>query len=384
MRFLMLGLGLWLITLACLTARGEDSAQTPAAKESAATAEQIQQWIRDLDSERYQAREDATAALLNGGHEVVAPVAKAATERGLEVAIRAVYVLREAALSEDSNTAEAAELALKRLAETPGVAAPRATRTLFALGELRRRRILAYLAERGVKFQSTQAFGNGTPYPDPNALWFDKDWKGTEEDLSKIKFLTHITTVTLEGAHTTDAWLEKVSQMPSVTALSIKRAKITDAGLNAIKKMPSLQELSVYYSPIGDGAVDVLSDMRGLTKLKLYGGMLTQEGKTQLENAFAQAAMDLDIRRGAFLGVSCGQGQIGFGCVITYVREGSAAAKAGLYAGDIILSYDGKKVSDFETLTAHIAQHAPGDTADMEIQRGPTTVTKKITLGEWE
>jgi hypothetical protein len=312
----------------------------------------------------------------------VAPVAEAAAQGGLEVAIRAVYVLREAALSEDEKMAEAAERALENLTQTPGVAAPRAARTLQALAELRRRRIRTYLAGLGAKFQSTQRFMGVDPYPDYSALWLDRDWKGTEEDLAKLKFLTHIATVTVDGPQVNDAWLRYIAEMPSVTSVSIKRAGITNDGLARLKQIPNLQELNVYYSPIGDGSVEHLTALRGLTLLKLYGGTFSNEGHAALENAFERTATELDIRRGAFLGVGCNVHPAG--CMISFIREGSAAAKAGLQMGDIIVRYNGQKVDDFEGLTKLIAQHAAGDSTELEILRGPAVLKKKVTLGQWE
>ncbi len=348
----------------------------------AASPEEIQRWIRDLDSERYQAREDATAALLRAGYEAVRPVADAAETGGLEVAIRAVFVLREAALSEDTKTAEAAEKALEGLSQTRSVAAPRAAGALQALAELRRRRIRAHLASLGAKFQSTQRFLGVDPYPDYFGLWLDQDWKGTDEDLVKLKFLTHITTVTVDGPQVNDVWLRHIAEMPNLISVSVKRAKISDDGLTQLKQIPKLQELNIYYSPIGDGAVEHLTALRGLTVLKLYGGGFTRQGEAAIKRAFENTATELDMRKGAFLGVSCNPHPAG--CMVSYVREGSAAAKAGLQPGDVIVRYDAKKVDDFEGLTALIAEHMPGETSELEILRGTVTLKKKVTLGQWE
>jgi hypothetical protein len=379
MRWLWSFVGIVLL-LTAVRARGDEEAPPEAGP--APTPSQIQQWVRDLDSERYQAREDATAGLLRSGYDAVAPVAQAAAQGSLEVAIRAIFVLREAALAEDAKTSEAAEQALRNLAQTPSLAAPRATSTLAALAELRQRRIRGYLAAKGAKFQSTQRFAGVDPFPDPFGLWLDQDWKGTEEDLAKLKFLTQITSVALDGPRVNDSWLRFVAEMPSVASVSIKRANITHAGLSDLKRIPNLQELNVYYSPIGDAAVEHLTSLRGLTVLKLYGGQFSLEGEQRLKAAFAQAATLLDIRKGAFLGVSCQAHPAG--CMISYVREGSAAAKAGLQPGDIVVRYDGKKVEDFDGLTALIAQHAPGEASEMEVLRGPNVIKRKVTLGEWE
>ncbi|MBW3600161.1 MAG: PDZ domain-containing protein [Planctomycetes bacterium] len=377
MRLIGLALAVTLVTAGASLCAEEAKDAVPAA-----TPEQIQKWIGDLDSDRYQAREDATAGLLRAGYDAVTPVAEAAAQGGLEAAIRAIYVLREAALSTDSRTADAAERALQSLAEGRGEAAPRAAKTLVALAEMRRRRIRAHLATLGAKFQSTQRFIAIDPFPDYSGLWIDETWKGTEEDLAKLKLLTDITTITLEGPQVTDAWIEHVAQMPGLSGVAVKRSKITDQAIEDLKALPNLQELSVYYSPIGDGAVEHLAAMRGLTVLKLYGGQFSAEGQDLLKSAFEGTATVLDIRKGAFLGISCNAHPAG--CLISYVREGSAAARAELYPNDIIVRYNGEEVEDFEELTSLIAQHAPGETTEIEILRGPATLKKKVTLGHWE
>ena len=373
------GLGLALAILVSSAAPAEEANNAAA---TAATPEQIQKWIGDLDSDRYQAREDATAGLLEAGYDAVTPVAEAAAQGGLEAAIRAVFVLREAALSADDRTADAAQRALESLTQSRGAAAPRAAKTLTALSELRRRRVRTYLAGLGAKFQSTQRFLGVDPFPDYAGLWIDEEWKGTEEDLAKLKLLSDITSITVEGPQVTDAWMKHVVEMPNLSSVAVKRSKITGEGVAELLNLPNLQELSIFYAPLGDDTVEHLTAMRGLTVLKLYGGQLSERGKESLAAAFEGTATVLDLRQGAFLGVSCIQHPAG--CMISYVREGSAAAKAGLYNNDIIVKYNCQGVADFEGLTQLIAQHAPGETVEVEILRGAGTMKKKITLGHWE
>jgi hypothetical protein len=377
MRWTGLGLALAiLVNSAAPAEEANDATATPA------TPEQIQKWIGDLDSDRYQVREDATAGLLEAGYDAVTPVAEAAAEGGLEAAIRAVFVLREAALSADDRTADAAQRALESLSQTRGAASPRAAKTLTALSELRRRRVRTYLASLGAKFQSTQRFLGVDPFPDYSGLWIDEEWKGTDEDLAKLKLLSDITSITVEGPQVTDAWMKHVVAMPNLSSVAVKRSKITGEGVAELLNLPNLQDLSIYYAPLEDDAVEHLAALRGLTVLKLYGGQFSERGKESLEAAFEGTATVLDLRRGAFLGVSCMPHPAG--CMISYVREGSAAAKAELYNNDIIVKYNGQPVADFEGLTALIAQHAPGETVEVEILRGAGTMKKKITLGHWE
>jgi putative serine protease PepD len=78
----------------------------------------------------------------------------------------------------------------------------------------------------------------------------------------------------------------------------------------------------------------------------------------------------------AFLGV-----RIGTQAKIASVVSGTAAAKAGLKTGDLILAVDGKQISTGEQLQSAIAAHKPGDTVTLRVRRSGSTLTLKATLG---
>ncbi|MBI2688360.1 MAG: M28 family peptidase [Acidobacteria bacterium] len=62
------------------------------------------------------------------------------------------------------------------------------------------------------------------------------------------------------------------------------------------------------------------------------------------------------------------------------VREGSPAAKAGLKAGDILVSFDGKKVQNLMDFTVLLRQKKPGDEVEVQVLRGNQTITAKVLL----
>jgi hypothetical protein len=246
----------------------------------------------------------------------------------------------------------------------------------------REQSIRAELKDLGAKFQVTQRFLGVDPFPDQSGLWIDEEWKGTDEDLAKLKLLSDITSITVEGTQVTDAWMKHVAAMPKLSSVAVKRSKITVDGVAELLNLPNLQELSIYYAPLGDEVVEHLAAMQGLTVLKLYGGQFSERGKESLAAAFEGTATVLDLRKGAFLGVSCIPHPAG--CMINYVREGSAGAKAGLQQGDVLVRYNGKKVADFVSLTTFIAQDSPGTEVEVEILRNAEIVTKRVILGYWE
>jgi hypothetical protein len=218
--------------------------------------------------------------------------------------------------------------------------------------------------------------------PDTFRLRIGEEWQGAEADLASLNELTTVSEAVLEGPRVTDALLERVVELPNLDSLTVKKAKITGAGLAHLKRLSKLQDLNLRYVPVGDSAVEHLAALDGLKVLTIYGGDLTPQGKASLETAFEGTAMVLDLRKGAFLGVSCVPSPAG--CVISYVREDSAAAKGGLQQGDVLWRYNGKKVADFESLTSFIAQDSPGTEVEFKILRNNEIVTKQVTLGYWE
>ena len=70
------------------------------------------------------------------------------------------------------------------------------------------------------------------------------------------------------------------------------------------------------------------------------------------------------------------------GLLVSDVVPLSAAYKAGVKIGDIITSFDGKKVTVFKDLEDQKNTHKPGDEVTIEVFREDKTITLKATLGE--
>jgi len=62
------------------------------------------------------------------------------------------------------------------------------------------------------------------------------------------------------------------------------------------------------------------------------------------------------------------------------VREGTPAAKAGLKAGDIMVSFDGKKVQNLMDFTVLLRQKKAGDEVEVKVLRGGETLTVQVLL----
>ncbi len=70
------------------------------------------------------------------------------------------------------------------------------------------------------------------------------------------------------------------------------------------------------------------------------------------------------------------------GVLISDVKPDSAAAKAGLTAGDVIAAVNGKAVAGRDSLEVIVSQLAPGSSADLKIYRNGVSKTVSIILAE--
>ena len=85
----------------------------------------------------------------------------------------------------------------------------------------------------------------------------------------------------------------------------------------------------------------------------------------------------------AFLGVSTEDGDDG-GAVITEVFDDTAAERAGLRKGDVIVGLDGRSIESSWDLVQGVLELQPGDRTDVELQRDRQREVLNVELGERE
>jgi putative serine protease PepD len=89
----------------------------------------------------------------------------------------------------------------------------------------------------------------------------------------------------------------------------------------------------------------------------------------------------------AFLGVSARTAAdnqnsgVGDGAEVVSIQAGTAAADAGLQAGDIVTAVGDRPVTTSTELTAAVRSKAPGDKVTLTVRRGNDTRTVEVTLG---
>ncbi len=70
------------------------------------------------------------------------------------------------------------------------------------------------------------------------------------------------------------------------------------------------------------------------------------------------------------------------GALVRQVEAGSAAEKAGIQAGDVIIGVDGERINRVHDLPIRIARHKPGDTVRVEIIRNGKSRVIPVTVEE--
>lgn len=374
------------LLLAAALAQGQDApdpASVPDANPSegiAASADDIARWIRDLDADQFVVRETAMQNLILAGQAAIHPLVEAVAAERWELNTRCVHILQQIALSGEPQTEDEARLALETLATRPvRSAALRARETLAGIDNVRQQRALQELIRLGAKTLPEDrpqliAFVTG--------LEFDDHWRGSERDLRQLRWLKDLDHIALSGPGITDRWFEHVLALPNLYRLTLNRTATTDASLTELHRLKQLRVLELKYVPVTDASVSHLARLTEASEMKLYGTDMTPEGAARLEAELRKTArlVKIDYRRGAFLGI--GGDFHTLGCSVLEVRDDTAAARAGILEGDVIVAYGGQRVENFEALTQLIAQHRPGDKVTIEFVRQAELLSVNRVLTE--
>ena len=70
------------------------------------------------------------------------------------------------------------------------------------------------------------------------------------------------------------------------------------------------------------------------------------------------------------------------GALVGNVYPGTPAEKAGIQSGDVIVAFNGKKITDAHTLVLMVSECAPGSQATVEVLRNGQAKTVTLSLGE--
>ncbi len=109
---------------------------------------------------------------------------------------------------------------------------------------------------------------------------------------------------------------------------------------------------------------------------------LTRKEKSlEVPVTLAATSRPMQIRPRAVLGVYAALPKEGEGLVLEEIVSGSAAAKAGLERGDVVLKIDGTPLKSPENLSEILSRKNPGDPVTLTLKWNRKVVDLKVTLG---
>lgn len=182
------------------------------------------------------------------------------------------------------------------------------------------------------------------------------------------------------------AWLRHVagarlSMFDRLVVVDLTSGEATDETLSYLAGMDDLKRLGLAGPEITDAGLEHLHGLADLRSLLLVNcPRVSTQAVRELEKSLPAAR--IIVRGPALLGIAGARHPRG--ALVTAVQPGTAADRAGLRRGDVIVRFDGREVGDFEPLARLIAEKRPDDEVTIDIERdGGETVSVRISLGSW-
>lgn len=313
------------LLLLCCGLWGADPDSSAAERErggavSEATAE-VAEEIKALEHAEFRVREAAGKRLLARGEQVVVPLTALANNGSPEASVRAFELLRLLYRDGTDATYETVEAAYEGLVRSENVqVAARAEAAMEAAVEIRHRRALASFRKLGGVVKFHSEESPEADAPTPPVKFAMISRKWSGAD-EGLKYLRRI-----------EDFRAPAGFQRTPPLYVIEGAKVTEAGLAALQlTLPNLQ---------------------------------------------------VTTRGPACFGVQASPGENG--CRISGVERGSAADRAGLQEGDLILKFNDVPINDFDGLIAQIKQKEPGNKVPVAYLRGDNEATVIVELDEWK
>ena len=211
--------------------------------------------------------------------------------------------------------------------------------------------------------------------------------------IPEILHRSHITELRKRGAQvvtvfeTPDPIEKLIGDRPAfrlhekVLGVEFYQCPVADADLQAISYWPDLEFVAISHADISEQAIlQLVSHCPQLRRLQIVS---CQNIKPAFIHRIRDSYRSLEIgyRGVAYLGIA-GKAHPR-GCVIAFVDPGKPADKAGLRIGDIITSFNSKKVSSFEQLVDFIGECASGDEVTINLLRTERELSVQCTLTDW-
>lgn len=328
------------------------------------TSEQIHQWITELKSDNYSARESASRKIsrhLDESLQLVVEAAENEDNLGGERLLQFLGFVGQDALSSQGRLAFDT---LKRIAEERTTnRAVVAQKILENISIHMRELAMDRLKRAGVSCEDRYLSVLTRMKEIKSALVIDQRFTGSANDLELLPWLFDVKFVKLEGPAITREVLAVVAKMPKLNSLQIIETSLKSSDIQCLTEAPDLELLEILYTPIDDSSIDILEQLPVFGDLQLFGTLLSSQGAIEVVDRIDTA--NVFVGRGGFLGITCEPSSL----IIREVIPEGPAALAGIRTLDKLVSVDGVPISNFEELRRELAKSASGEKVMVEYER---------------
>jgi len=325
---------------------------------------QILQWIADLKSDNYSARESASRKISRHLIEALPLVIQAAeqdNELGGERLLQFLGFVGQDALSPQGRLAFDT---LKRIAEERTTnRAVIAQKILENITIQMRELAMDRLKRAGVSCEDRYLSVLTRMKEIKSALVIDQRFTGAASDLEVLPWLFDVQFVKLEGPAITREILAQVAKMPKLNSLQIIETNLQSRDIECLIEAPDLELLEILYTPIDDAGIDILEKLPVFGDLQLFGTLLTAKGAIDVVDRIDTA--NVFVGRGGFLGITCEPSSL----IIREVIDDGPAQRAGIRTLDKLVRVDGVPISNFDELRRELAKSASGENVMVEYER---------------
>ena len=209
----------------------------------------------------------------------------------------------------------------------------------------------------------------------------------------KQTFPASLSSLVIEGANDSSNIFQLVSDdSPGLSRVRFVNSKFGKTQALALQQFRRLTIVELVRIDLDEKTFDGLASLRRLRRVWLERCKFPAAAFLEFQQERRDIRVEFTAK--AFLGVSSDPGRLfgrgrqfkppaadTEGCVVATVVPGEAADRAGMEAGDEILTVGGQKVKSFEELRIAIAQCEIGEEVPIEIRRDGKDKTLKATMG---
>lgn len=239
---------------------GQTTPPAPADSDSAQATEQrdaeVEAAISDLSSSKFGKRQSAHRRLVKIGPPAIDPLVEAAQEESLDVSVHCVEILVQ--IARDKNNRAAVVTALQRLAtDSSSKVAKLASQHAAEMQLSNEERAIAALEAAGVRIFRFR--------DQVYSVDLQRD-----REISHLRHLPTLRTVTLEGPRITDAGLQALSSARKVETLTLNNTSASPRGFQHLGDLPNLSSLSLMSMEITAESMRSIGELTGLRNLSVF------------------------------------------------------------------------------------------------------------------